>query len=68
MLNKIERKGRVDQARGHIKQAVGVLTGNDRLKAEGSVDETLGNMEEVVGRVRRKAGEAIAAVTKAEKR
>ena len=68
MLNKIERKGKVDQARGHIKQAVGVLTGSDNLKAEGKLDETVGKMEEAVGRMGRKAGEAIAAGNKAEKR
>ena len=68
MLNKNERQGKVDQAKGHAKQAVGVLTGNDRLEAEGKMDETVGKMEEVVGRLGRKAGEAVAAVKKAEKR
>ena len=66
MLNKFERKGKVDQAKGHVKEAVGVLTGSDRLKAEGKLDETVGKVEEAVGRIGRKTREAIAA-TKAEK-
>jgi hypothetical protein len=32
-----KRKGNVDQAKGKIKQAVGTLTRNDELKAEGQV-------------------------------
>ena len=40
MWNKTERKGKVDQAKGKVKQAVGSLTGNHDLKAEGHVDET----------------------------
>lgn len=67
MLNKTERTGRVDQAKGHIKQVVGVLTGNDDLEAEGKVDETVGKVEEIVGRVGRKAGEAVVAANKANK-
>jgi len=42
MMNKNERDGKIDQAKGKVKQAVGNLTGNDKLKAEGKVDETVG--------------------------
>ena len=68
MLNKNERQGTVDQAKGKIKQAVGVLTGNDDLKAEGQVDETAGKVEAAVGRTSRKAGEAITRLGNAVKR
>ena len=43
MLNKNERAGKIDQAKGKVKQAVGDLTGNDKLKTEGKVDETVGD-------------------------
>ena len=68
MWNKNERSGNLDQAKGRVKQAVGDLTGNDRLKAEGEVDETVGKAKTAVGRVQKKAGAAIERVAKAVKR
>lgn len=68
MWNKTERKGKVDLAKGKVKQTVGSLTGNDKLKAEGRGDETVGQVEVAVGRTARKAGDAIARVGKAVKR
>jgi uncharacterized protein YjbJ (UPF0337 family) len=35
MWKRNERNGKVDQAKGKLKQAVGILTGDDDLKAEG---------------------------------
>jgi uncharacterized protein YjbJ (UPF0337 family) len=64
MWNKNERKGKVDQAKGKVKQAVGVLTRDDKLKAEGQVDEKVGKLEAVVGRTSRKIGNAIGWVAK----
>jgi uncharacterized protein YjbJ (UPF0337 family) len=37
-----------DQAKGRVKQAVGDLTGDDKLKSEGKADETAGNAKEFV--------------------
>ena len=68
MWNKNERDGKADQAKGRVKQAVGALTGDKNLKAEGQVDETVGKVEAAVGRASRKAGEAITRVGKAVKR
>ena len=68
MWNKNERQGKVDQAKGKVKQAVGVLTGNDRLKTEGPVDERVGKVEAVVGRTSRRVSDAIARVGKAVNR
>jgi uncharacterized protein YjbJ (UPF0337 family) len=61
-----QREGRSGQ--GRVKQAVGTLTGNDALKAEGQVDETVGEVEAAVGRVSRNTDEAITRVGKAVKR
>jgi len=66
--NKSERRGTVDQAKGRIKQAVGTLAGDDKLKSEGQIDEAVGKVEAAVGRTRRKAGNAIARVGNAVKR
>ena len=60
MLNKNERAGRVDQTKGRVKQAVGALTGNDKLKTEGKVDETVGDAKTAVGVAQKKIGAAIA--------
>jgi uncharacterized protein YjbJ (UPF0337 family) len=68
MWNKNERNGEIDQAKGKVKQAVGSLTGNEDLKAEGQVDETVGKVEAAVGRTARKAGDAITRVGNAVKR
>ena len=68
MWNKNERRGKVDQAKGRVKQAVGTLTGNDDLKAEGQADETVGKVEAAVGWASRKTGDAITSVGKAVKR
>jgi len=68
MWNKNQRDGKTDQAKGRVKQAVGDLTGNDRLKAEGEVDETVGKAKTAVGRAQKKAGAAIERVAKAVKR
>jgi uncharacterized protein YjbJ (UPF0337 family) len=56
------------RSKGKVKQAVGTLTRNDELKAEGQVDETVGKVEAAVGRTRRKAGRAIVRVGQALKR
>ena len=58
-MNRDELDGRVDQAKGKAKQAVGDLTDNDRLHDEGVADEAAGSVQEGFGRARRKVGEAI---------
>jgi uncharacterized protein YjbJ (UPF0337 family) len=68
MWKRNERNGKVDQAKGKLKQAVGILTGDDDLKAEGQVDETVGKVEAAVGRTSRKLSSAITRVGKAAKR
>jgi len=68
MWNKDERNGKIDRAKGTIKQAVGGLTRDDDLKSEGRADEAEGRLQEAVGETRRKAGEAIETLGKAIKR
>jgi uncharacterized protein YjbJ (UPF0337 family) len=68
MWNKNEREGNADQLKGQIKQAVGGVSGSDRLKAEGKADETVGKAKTAVGGAQRKLGAAIENVGKAVKR
>jgi len=67
MWNKNERDGNIDQAKGKVKQAVGALSGNDDLKAEGQADETTGKVEVAIGEIGRKVGDAITRVGTAVK-
>ena len=59
MWNKNEREGKVDQVKGKVKQAIGDISGNEDLKAEGKRDEASGKAQEAVGEIRHKAGDAI---------
>ena len=58
-MNEDELKGKIEQAKGQAKQAVGDLTDDERLHDEGLADEAGGELCEGSGRARRKVGEAI---------
>jgi uncharacterized protein YjbJ (UPF0337 family) len=38
--------GKLDQAKGRIKEAAGVMTDDDRLKREGKLDQMAGKVKE----------------------
>jgi uncharacterized protein YjbJ (UPF0337 family) len=59
MPNDDEIKGKLNQAKGRIKQGVGDVTGNERLRDEGVADEAAGDVQEGVGKVKRKVGDAV---------
>ena len=40
--------GKTDVVKGRIKEAAGVLTGNDRLRAKGKADQAVGKAEQAV--------------------
>lgn len=58
-----KNEGKLDQAKGNLKQAAGGLTGDDELKNEGRADEAGGNVKEKAGDVADKAGDAVDKVT-----
>ena len=58
-MNKDELDGKADALKGRVKQGVGDLTDNDRLRDEGAADEAAGKIKEGVGKARRKVGDAI---------
>jgi uncharacterized protein YjbJ (UPF0337 family) len=47
--------GTSDEIKGRVEEAVGVLTDDQRLKAEGKVDHATGKMKKAVERVIDKA-------------
>ena len=53
--------GKTDVVKGKIKEAAGVLTGNDRLRAEGQADQA-------GGKVKKAASKAVNKVKKAMKK
>ena len=59
MRNQDELKGKVREATGKAKQAIGDATDNESLVGEGIADEVIGKTQEGFGKARRKAGDAI---------
>lgn len=47
-------EGKVDKAKGHIKDAVGGLTGDSSLQAEGKIDQAKGAVKDTFGKAERK--------------
>ena len=59
--------GKAEEVKGRIKEAAGALTGNDKLRAEGQADETVGKAKQVATKVIDKAQQAAdAAADKAQ--
>ena len=46
--------GKLDKAKGKLKQAAGDLTDNDELRREGQIDELAGKVKEAVDKVKDK--------------
>jgi uncharacterized protein YjbJ (UPF0337 family) len=51
--------GKTDEVKGKIKEAAGVLTGNDRLRAEGKADQTVGEVKQAITKAADKVKEAV---------
>jgi len=47
--------GTTDKIKGRVKEAVGVVTGNRRLKSEGRMDQAAGKVKKTVARMIDKA-------------
>ena len=50
--------GKTDAVKGRIKEAVGALTDNDKLREEGKTDQTVGKAKQVIHKVGGKIEEA----------
>lgn len=51
--------GKTDIAKGRIKEAAGVLTGNDQLRKKGKTDQAVGQVKHVVEKVIDKAAKQL---------
>lgn len=52
MGNDQQNEGKLEQARGTVKENVGDAIGNDKMQREGQMDQAKGNVREGVGDVR----------------
>jgi uncharacterized protein YjbJ (UPF0337 family) len=68
MWNKDEVHGKADQFKGRVKESVGTLKSDEKLRDEGRVDQAAGKVQESFGTTRRKVGEAVEDLGKALKK
>jgi uncharacterized protein YjbJ (UPF0337 family) len=52
-------EGKIDKTKGHAKEAVGDLTGNESLKKEGRADRVGGSVKEKAGAAADKVEETV---------
>jgi uncharacterized protein YjbJ (UPF0337 family) len=53
--------GTTDKIKGRVKEAIGVLTNDDALKAEGKLDQNTGKIKDAVAKVINNARDAVRA-------
>ena len=58
-MHKDEAKGVGKQVKGAVKDAVGGLTGNERLQAEGKADKVEGKIQQKAGELKDKARDGL---------
>lgn len=58
-MNKDQVSGRVEQAKGAVKETTGKAVGNKDLEAEGSVDKAAGKTQATFGDAKEKVKSAI---------
>jgi len=58
-MNRDELDGKAKQVKGKVKQGLGDLTDDERLREEGLEDEAEGEVQENFGTARRKVGQAV---------
>jgi len=51
--------GKTDEVKGRIKEAAGALTGNDKLREEGKVDQAVGKTKQAAQKVVDKVKKAV---------
>lgn len=61
-MNKDQVAGRVEEAKGKVKEVAGKVTGSDKLKTEGLLDQAAGNVQKTYGDAKEKAKDALKSV------
>lgn len=58
-MNKDQVAGRVDQAKGKLKEVTGRVVGNESLEAQGAAEKVAGKVQSSYGDVKEKTKDAI---------
>jgi uncharacterized protein YjbJ (UPF0337 family) len=58
-MNKDQVKGRVEQAKGSVKETTGKAVGNPNLQSEGTVDKAAGKVQATYGDAKEKVKSAV---------
>jgi len=62
-MDRDEIKGKVDRAKGYVKDKAGEITNNPDLEAEGEADQAEGTVREGFGTAKRKVKDTVDDVT-----
>jgi uncharacterized protein YjbJ (UPF0337 family) len=58
-MNRDERDGKAENVKGRVKEAAGIVSGDEELENKGAAERAEGEARRSVGEARRKVGEAI---------
>ncbi len=67
-MNKQETHGKVNELKGRVKEAAGIITADRELEQKGSQQRAGGAVQESLGKARRKVGEMVTDVAEAIKK
>ena len=59
MMDKDRVKGSFDQVKGKVKEKVGDLTGDQKMKGEGIADQAIGKVKNMIGSAKDKIRETL---------
>ena len=59
MIDKDRVKGSFDQVKGKVKEKVGDLTGDQKMKGEGIADQAIGKVKNMIGSAKDKIRETL---------
>jgi len=59
MMDKDRVKGSFDQTKGKVKEKVGGLTGDQKMKGEGIADQAIGKVKNMIGSAKDKIRETL---------
>jgi len=57
--NKAEMRGKINKVKGTVKENLGHAIGNRSMEKHGVADRRKGNVQETLGKARRKVGDAV---------
>ncbi|HAM63343.1 MAG: hypothetical protein A2Y20_03315 [Firmicutes bacterium GWF2_51_9] len=57
-------KGKFNQVKGNVKEEIGKMTNNNKLQAEGVVDQVMGKAQEISGEIKETILDAKKKITK----